>query len=294
MDNIQKKTQKFIISYDAQSITDSHSMNVEDLAPALLALDRMFQISNNLLNDNIDTRLKIIGPQKGSVEIVLCLAQILPEIIPLLEVYTPTKLLNLFFKGKGLFDLIKKLSATKTDAKNKPVINQYITNNYKADVIKICNNSTIRKETKCVIKPLLNGEEERKMNILDKSRKILYSINTNDARKIDNFLEQTEQETDKDTSRYTKYYHIIKLNFEKEKWQLSDNNSTITVSIEDKGFMQKVKSSLLHFSKDDTLKCKMREEQKEINGKLKSYYFVEKVDHKPASKQISMFQSSPD
>ena len=108
---------------------------------------------------------------------------------------------------------------------------------------------------------------------------------------------QIEEEVNTTTNKFKKYYHIITLNFEEDKgklkWKLSDNSlsnhSVITALIEDKEFINKVEGSLLSFSKGDILKCQVREEQKEVGGKLNSAYFIEKIlEHKPSSKQMNL------
>ena len=284
MNKSQKK--KFIISYEEEKTEDLHSMNIEDLAPALISLDKIFQNTNTLLNghNSSNTCLKIMTTQKGSFEIVLFLTQFLPETLLLLEQYNSKKLLDIVFGEKGLFTLIKELSKNFVNSKST------INNNYSAEVINIFQNSNIKKETKIFINPIKNAKKS-KVKVLSENKELIQSINTQEAREMYEFLEQeTEKETEKDKIVYEKYYHIIKLNFEKEKWTLSDSGSTLTVLIEDSKFLQEVKTSLLRFSKDDILKCRVREEQKEINGKLKSHYFIEEVlEHKPASKQMTLF-----
>ena len=135
------------------------------------------------------------------------------------------------------------------------------------------------------MKPLSKGRIEE-LKIFE-NKKLLTAIN---KAEIDYFLQQSDEEiTNETTNHFTKYYHIITLTFEKGKWKLSDNNSTITVSIQDEEFIKKVESSSLSFSKGDILKCKVREKQKEINGNLKSFYFIEKVlEHTPSSKQLNL------
>ena len=100
-----------------------------------------------------------------------------------------------------------------------------------------------------------------------KNEDLLCSVNSKEA---SHFLHHTEKEVAKKPNTFTKSYHIVTLNFTEGKWKLSDNSSTIIVSIEDEAFISKVENSLLSFSKGNILECKIREEQKEINGKLKS------------------------
>ncbi|MDE0518545.1 MAG: hypothetical protein OXH36_03185 [Bdellovibrionales bacterium] len=287
-----KDIQKFIISYDGQVMRESHSMSVEDLAPSLLALDKVFQISNTLLNGiNSNAHLKVSGQRSGSFEVVLYLAQYLPEVMSIIETYKSADLFNIIFGKLGLFDLIK--SFNKNNSK-LPISIQNLNINgdiYNAEVIKIFNGTI--KENKKFLKPLQNRVGEIKA--LDEKNRILKSINREEAHA---FLQyQIEEEVNTTTNTFKKYYHIITLNFEEDKgklkWKLSDNSlsnhSVITALIEDKEFINKVEGSLLSFSKGDILKCQVREEQKEVGGKLNSSYFIEKVlEHKPSLKQMNL------
>ena len=297
MDNSNKdiQNQKFIISYCGQALEQSHSINVKDLAPALLALNKMLQVSNTLLNGiNSDVHLKVSGQKRGSFEVVLYLAQHLPEIMSIIKTYKSADLLNIFFGKFGLLDLIKNLNKNKSDSKipcNITVQNLNINGNvYNAEVIKVFNGTI--KEIKKFLKPLQNGVEQIK--ILDRENKELNSITREEASA---FLQyRIGEKINITTNTFTKYYHIITLTFEEEKgklkWRFSDNSlaphSVITVLIEDEEFINQVEGSLLSFSKGDILKCKVREEQREIGGKLNSSYFIEKVlEHKPSLKQMS-------
>ena len=85
-ENFEK--QKFTISYNGKALKQSHSMSVEDLAPSLLALDKVFQISNTLLNGyNSNAHLKIVGQKSGSFEVILDLFQNLPEIMSIIKTH---------------------------------------------------------------------------------------------------------------------------------------------------------------------------------------------------------------
>ena len=292
--NKKVQKQKFIISYDGQALKESHLINVEDLAPSLLALDKIFQISNTLLNGmNNNVHLKVSGQRSGSFEVVLYVAQYLPEVMSFIATHNPEELLNKLFGEFGILNLIKNLS--KNDLKKSTINIQNLNVNgnvYNVDTVKIFNKTI--KESKKFLKPLQNGIDEIK--VLDEENKTLSSINKKEA---NTFLQYKINEDIKtNTNTFTKYYHIVTITFEEEKgklkWKLSDNSSDnhsiITTLIEDKEFISKVEGSLLSFSKGDILKCKIREEQKEISSKLYSSYFIEKVlEHKPSLKQMNLF-----
>ena len=280
--DIQK--QKFAISYDGEAMKKSHSMSVEDLAPALLALDKIFQISNTLLNGhNSNAHLKVVGQRSGSFEIILDLIQNLPEMMKIIETYDSKKLLYALFGASGMFALIKMLGKNKENPKTS---NQSLTLNgiiFKPTIIQLFNNEKMKKETKEFLNPLFKTGIEQ-LKVLE-GKELLCSVNSEEA---SHFLHQNDKEIDIVKNIFIKSYHIRSLTFEKGKWKLSDNSSTIIVSIEDEAFMQKAENDLLSFSSGDILECKVREEQKKLNGKLKSSYFIEKVlKHKPSAKQMS-------
>ena len=281
-----KDIQRFIISYDGQVMKESHSMSVEDLAPALLALDKIFQISNTLLNGhNSNTQLKVVGQRSGSFEVVLGLIQSLPEIMSMVKTYSFKNLIHTLFGATGILVLVKILDKNKIDLKTLNKNQNFNMNGIiiKPTIIQLFDNNNIRKELKEILKPL-SKEGIDQLKIFE-DKKLLSSINTEEA---SSFLYQKEEIS---TRKFVKSYHIVTLTFKKGKWKLSDNNSIINVSIEDKDFVKKVRDSSLSFSKGDILECKVREEQKETNGQLKSTYFIEKVlSHKPSSKQLNLFE----
>ena len=281
-----KDIQRFIISYDGQVMKESHSMSVEDLAPALLALDKIFQISNTLLNGhNSNTQLKVVGQRSGSFEVVLGLIQSLPEIMSMVKTSSFKNLIHTLFGATGILVLVKILDKNKIDLKTLNKNQNFNMNGIiiKPTIIQLFDNNNIRKELKEILKPL-SKEGIDQLKIFE-DKKLLSSINTEEA---SSFLYQKEEIS---TRKFVKSYHIVTLTFKKGKWKFSDNNSIINVSIEDKDFVEKVRDSSLSFSKGDILECKVREEQKETNSQLKSTYFIEKVlSHKPSSKQLNLFE----
>ena len=68
---------EFSVSYDGNAITQN-TMDVRDLAPALLALGQSFERANSLFNgDRASVSLRIRATKPGSFELVLFLQQVL-------------------------------------------------------------------------------------------------------------------------------------------------------------------------------------------------------------------------
>lgn len=85
-------------------------------------------------------------------------------------------------------------------------------------------------------------------------------------------------------------FEIVSLAFREEnKWRLSDGNSTISVMIEDRDFLEQVNRSAISFSKHDVLRCRVRFEQVQTVSGLRTIYTVEKVlQHVPAARTLSL------
>ena len=123
------------------------------------------------------------------------------------------------------------------NSKNKTLTKTEIQNlNISNSTIKIYNNIPIRKELKNFLKPLAKPEIET-IKFSDEKKNILSFIHKKNA--LD-FLNQPNEEINKSTNTFVKYYHIKSLTFDKGKWKLYDDASTITALIEDKRFIQKV------------------------------------------------------
>jgi hypothetical protein len=76
---------------------------------------------------------------------------------------------------------------------------------------------------------------------------------------------------------------------EGNKWRLFDGQNTITASIEDREFIDRVDSNLVRFAKGDILLCEVRTVQSQSRDGLKTEHTVLKViEHRPAPTQIGL------
>jgi hypothetical protein len=76
---------------------------------------------------------------------------------------------------------------------------------------------------------------------------------------------------------------------EGNKWRLFDGQNTITATIEDKAFVERVDANLERFAKGDVLVCEVRTIQTQGVDGLKTEHAVLKViEHRPAPTQIRL------
>jgi hypothetical protein len=76
---------------------------------------------------------------------------------------------------------------------------------------------------------------------------------------------------------------------EGNKWRLFDGQNTITATIEDRDFIDRVDANLIRFAKGDILICEVRTIQTQGTEGLKTEHTVLKViEHKPAPTQVQL------
>jgi hypothetical protein len=76
---------------------------------------------------------------------------------------------------------------------------------------------------------------------------------------------------------------------EGNKWRLFDGQNVITATIDDKDFIASVDNNEIRFAKSDILICEVRSVQKQTSDGLKTEHFVRKVlEYKAAPTQINL------
>ena len=104
-----------------------------------------------------------------------------------------------------------------------------------------------------------------------------------------------DDDTILDTVRTTAF-SIISLAFKEDnKWRLNDGANSISATIEDKDFLDRVDHNQVAFSKGDILICEVRVVQKQTEQGLKTEYtIVRVVEHRPAARQIPLPLEQPE
>lgn len=290
----------FSIAYDGEALR-SHSMDVKDLAPALLAVGQLFDEANTILNgDNVSIKLQVKATAPGSFEVFFALDQSVKEqIAGFLAGDFVTSALNLkeliFCGTAGLFWLIKKLKGGKPDKLTDLGKGMYELEIDKErfqvplKLLRLYQDVGVRKATEAVLSPL-ESEGIDTVEIKD-NRTVMGSVTKRDFEYFKTPI--IEDYVLLDETR-TAAYSIVSLAFKDEnKWRLHDGNNTINATIKDDEFLKKVSDSLISFSKGDILLCEVRTIQWRTGSGLRTEYEVLEVKkHQSAARQLLLFDSN--
>ena len=289
------------------SAVENGEIDVQDLAPALLAIGNLIQSANSTINGNkAHIQVKVKATSEGSFEVDLALAQsILDATKGFFDFAAANKdgiaaandLVDVIFKvlggsglGGGLLLLIKWLKG-RTPDKIETTGNQtfiHIGDTYfvtSPDTLRLAESLEVRENAKkaisCLekdgiskIKVKRAGEETL---IIDKSDAPYFEIpSTADT--------ELQDETRKVTLQ------IISLSFKEEnKWRVTDGSEPFSVDILDEEFLTKIANNEISFSKNDYLMCQIRERQFQTNRGLRKERAIMKViEHRPAAKQMKL------
>lgn len=292
------KKAAFKIAYDGEALRN-HSMDVRDLAPALLSLGKLFDAANLALNgDKAEVRLKVKAHSAGSFEVALELFQSFgAQVSHLLTGEFVTSVINLkeliVIGSGGLFWLVKKLRGKKPD-KIEHISEGMVSLEFQGETIvipssllRLYQDAAVRIAAEEVLRPL-NHDKIDKFIIKDNDV-VTVEVTKSDAKYFtlpeirDEIITENVHEA---------AYSIVSLAFKDDnKWRLHDGNSTISVQMKDDIFRRKVEENLISFSKGDILRCKVKTTQWRTGDGLKiEYEVLEVVEHIPAAKQTLLFK----
>ena len=292
------KKAEFNIAYCGDALT-SHIMDVRDLAPALMSLGNLFDEANRVINgDKTTVNLEMKAQAPGSFVIGFQLWQSLGnQISNFLTSDFITSAINLkelVIGGVGLFWLIRKLQGKKpriTDLQNGKVKLEFANETFEVplQLLRLYQELTVRKAVAEVLKPLeRDGIEVFEVR---ESTQVIGSVNQDELL----YFAVPEIEDEKILENESEAaYSIIRLAFKEDnKWRLYDGNATISVTIKDDDFLNKVERNLVSFAKGDILLCKVRTIQwRTADNELKTEYEVLKIkEHRHAARQLQLFET---
>ena len=287
----------FSIAYDGPALR-AGTMDVRDVAPALLAVGQLFDAGNSVLNgEETKISVNVKATDEGSFEVFLELVQTLTnrilEFIKSEDVTTALRLKQLLLIGSGgggLLVLLRKLRGKKPE-KIERISNDHVritvdgeTFDVPTKLLRLYKDIAVRTALNNIVAPLgqdgidtFKASDGKETETIEKDEASYFQI-PEVVREV--LVEQTDRAA----------FSIVSLTFKEDnKWRLNDGNADIRVSMNDQEFLKLVKESRVAFAKGDILICDVRKTQMREGLRLRSDYAVERVvKHMQAARQIEL------
>jgi hypothetical protein len=283
------------IIYDGPAVADG-SMNVKDLAPAMLAVGTLFEAANNITNgQRAKVNINVRATSPGSFHILYEVVQaITPQIVDTSLLTTAVQLKDLLIGGiivtGSLFAIIKwvnrrkpKLIKINDELYTLEINNE--TYELPVQLLRLYQDASVRHAVADILHPVKEQGINR-VRILENKQPI-QEIAKDEVDAFD--YPGTQEQLVENVSRIA--FSIIGLSFKEDnKWRLTDGDNTFSVSMKDADFQRRVDNNQEAFAKGDVLICDLRTIQWQVEGGIKTEYEVVKVvNHRPA-RQLVLFE----
>lgn len=288
------------IAYDGPILKDG-TMDVRDLAPALLAVGQLVDAANAVLNgDTARVSVKVRAAEVGSFEISFDVIQTLGEhLIAILngrDVTAANALCGLIFGSisttGGVIWLIKKCRG-RNPSKIEKVTEQNVRLVFEGEAIEIpfallrlYQSIPVRAAAQQLVEEPLRREGIESFEVRENKDPV---VRVEKAESFAFAKPEIPDETLIDEVRRSAY-SIISLAFKEDnKWRLHDGSNAISATIQDHEFQKKVDANQISFSKGDILLCDVRIVQRQTDQGLKTDYTVVRViEHRLAARQLPL------
>ena len=305
----------FRIAFEGRPFDDGE-IDVNDLAPALLALGEVIQAANRALNGNrADARLKLKATREGSFEALLSIdISMIDAIKDMLDavadnpdrIVAADQLLDLLLKGGkivggtlvGLIAAVRVLKGRRPDKiEPQDAGTTAITVNKTTIIV---DNRTVRLLEDLPTREALEDFSDRSLGLpgvsairlgeKDAPDEITLDSSDRDAFKVPEPVDEEPQTEVKEREVWLK---IVTSHFrDGYKWRFTDGGEKpFTADMADPAFIQQVLEGKITLSANDTLRCRVRETQSLSSaGLTKEQQVVEVLEHIPGAKQLRLFR----
>ncbi|GGO16071.1 hypothetical protein GCM10007972_24700 [Iodidimonas muriae] len=289
-------------------------IDVNDLAPALLALGDVIQAANRALNGGrVHARLKLRATNEGSFEALLSIdVSMVDAIRDILDavaespdrVVAADQLLDLLIKGgtilgvslTSLFGAVKLLRGRRPDkvedrgdGMTSITVNQTTIIVDKRTVDLLENLPTREALEDFGSKALgVPGVTSLKIGEKGSEDELVLTANDRSAFKVP---EPVDEEPQIDVMEREVWLKIVTSHFrDGYKWRFTDGgDKPFTADMEDAEFLNQALEGKIALSANDTLRCQIREEQKLTSaGLTKEVKVVKVIEHIPGAKQFRL------
>lgn len=303
----------FRIAFEGEPFAEGE-IDVNDLAPALLALGDVIQTANRTLNGSrANARLKLRATKEGSFEALLSIdVSMVDAVWDILDAVTENpdrlvaadQLLDLLIKGgtilgvplAGLFAVVKLLRGRRPqkvedrgDGTTSITVNQttIIVDKRTVDLLE---NLPTREALEDFSNKALGVPGVTSLRIGEKGSDSDVVLTTDD-RPAFKVPEPIDEEPQIDVVEREVWLKIVTSHFrDGYKWRFTDGGEKpFTADMEDAAFLNQALEGRIALSANDTLRCQIREEQKLTSaGLTKEVKVVKVIEHIPGAKQFRL------
>jgi hypothetical protein len=297
-DSGMAETKTFRIKYDGEALAD-HTIDVNELAPALMALGDLIQEANSLANqDRSSVSIKVKATETGCFQISIQAIQTLADdAVTLLAGQQFTALANLLqilgfagMSGATILWLIKKLGnkPPKSISENEGRI-EIDTGSGAVTISKLqwemYQSRKIRKSIYGILKPLEKAGVEMVEFIDVESNVVATTVQKSE---LQLFIPPEEKpEPLQELPIRETYVNVVHMWFKDgNKWKFSEGESEWPAEMKDQNFLVKLLKGETSIHANDFLKVKVKQVQYREGASVKSTYeIIEVLEHTRSPKQ---------
>ena len=286
----------FTLAYDGPSLAD-HTMDVADLAPALVALSQFMKSAARLSQgEDFQIVVRAKALEAGSFQIVLDVSgSFASQMVDLLAGRTVTAIANLLGIAGGALGLItwiagRKVRRLRPSRKGYTVIE--LEDGVELEVAeseaRLALDPPARAALEKVIEPL---EKEGIDTVAFKMPSGTVTVTEAD---MDAFKAVVHAGDEILETTAPMVFSIVSLSFQPgNKWRLSTGKGApVSVTVDDEDFIDKVQRSEIAFAKGDFLICMVRTTSRESAGKLVTDYTIVRVqEHRRVTQAPRLIES---